>query len=203
MAQNYPLLINVAHRRRFSLNGKWQTIVDLYDTGYYDSHMAVDENGFFKNEKPKSKSDRIEYEFIAANNLLVPGDWNTQREKLYYYEGTVWYKKDFDYPPAKDRRCFVYFGAANYITDVYCNGVKVGDHEGGYTPFNFEITPLLQKKGNFIVARVNAGRSNEAVPMGMTDWWNYGGITREVVLIDVPATFIRDYFIQLENLPVS
>ncbi len=194
-----PLIINVDNRKLFSLNGKWQTIVDLYDTGYYDSHKAIEKNGFFKNEKPKDKSDRIEYEFLAANNLLVPGDWNTQREKLYYYESTVWYKKDFDYKLPKDRRLFVYFGAANYITNVYCNGEKLGDHEGGYTPFNFEITDLVQEKDNFVVARVNSARSNEAVPMWMTDWFNYGGITRRVMLIDVPATFIHDYFIQLEK----
>jgi beta-glucuronidase len=199
LEQRSPLIINVDNRQSLSLNGKWQTIVDLYDTGYYDSHMAVDENGFFKNEKPKSKSDRIEYEFLPANNLLVPGDWNTQREKLYYYEGTVWYKKDFNYPLAKNRRLFLYFGAANYITNVYCNGVKLGDHEGGYTPFNFEITHQIQKSDNFVVARVNAARKDDTVPMAMTDWWNYGGITRRVILVDVPATFIRDYFIQLEK----
>ena len=173
--------------------------MDLYDAGYYDSHMNIDENGFFKNEKPKDKSDRIEYEFTPANNLLVPGDWNTQREKLYYYEGTIWYKKDFDYRLEKDRRLFVYFGAVNYMTNVYCNGEKLGDHEGGYTPFNFEITDIVREKDNFVVARVNAARRNDAVPMGMTDWWNYGGITRRVMLIDVPSTFIRDYFIQLEK----
>lgn len=199
MDQKSSLIINVDNRQTFSLDGKWHTIVDLYDAGYYDSHMNIDENGFFKNEKPKDKSDRIEYEFTPANNLLVPGDWNTQREKLYYYEGTIWYKKDFDYRLEKDRRLFVYFGAVNYMTNVYCNGEKLGDHEGGYTPFNFEITDIVREKDNFVVARVNAARRNDAVPMGMTDWWNYGGITRRVMLIDVPSTFIRDYFIQLEK----
>ncbi|HPI73163.1 MAG TPA: glycoside hydrolase family 2 TIM barrel-domain containing protein, partial [bacterium] len=199
MAQPPPLIINVEHRRNFSLNGKWQTIVDLYDTGYYDSHMALEENGFFKNEKPRHRSDRIEYEFIPANNLLVPGDWNTQREKLYYYEGSIWYKKDFDAVLSKDRRFFVYFGAANYRADVYCNGVRLGAHVGGYTPFNFELTAHLRRKGNFLVVRVNAGRSQEAVPMAMTDWWNYGGLTRSVLLVQVPKTFIRDYFIQLKK----
>jgi beta-glucuronidase len=199
MSQKSPLIINVDNRKKLSLNGKWQTIIDLYDTGYYDSHMAIEPNGFFKNEKPKDKSDRIEYEFLPANNLLVPGDWNTQKEKLYYYESTVWYKKDFDYKLPKGRRLFVYFGGANYITNVYCNGEKLGDHEGGYTPFNFEITELVNDKDNFIIARVNAERKNDAVPMGMTDWYNYGGITRRVMLIDVPETFIKDYFIQLKK----
>ena len=193
------LIINVDNRKTKSLNGKWQTIIDLYDTGYFDSHMAIEENGFFKNEKPTSKSDRIEYEFLPANNLLVPGDWNTQQEKLYYYESTIWYKKDFDYDLPKDKRLFVYIGAANYITNVYCNGVKLGDHEGGFTPFNFEITDLVKKGENNIITRVNAARSNDAVPMGMTDWFNYGGMTRRVMLVEVPTTFISDYFIQLEK----
>ena len=193
------LIINVDNRKTKSLNGKWQTIIDLYDTGYFDSHMAIEENGFFKNEKPTSKSDRIEYEFLPAHNLLVPGDWNTQQEKLYYYESTIWYKKDFDYDLPKDKRLFVYIGAANYITNVYCNGVKLGDHEGGFTPFNFEITDLVKKGENNIITRVNAARSDDGVPMGMTDWFNYGGITRRVMLVEVPATFISDYFIQLEK----
>ena len=108
-------------------------------------------------------------------------------------------KKDFDYDLPKDKRLFVYIGAANYITNVYCNGVKLGDHEGGFTPFNFEITDLVKKGENNIITRVNAARSNDAVPMGMTDWFNYGGMTRRVMLVEVPTTFISDYFIQLEK----
>src|SRR6185369_2572028 len=94
---------------------------------------------------------------------------------------------------------FVYFGAANYFADVYLNGEKLGQHEGGFTPFNFEITNLLRDSGNFLVVKVDNKRRRDAVPTLMTDWWDYGGLTRDVKLIETPATFVQDYFIQLQK----
>src|SRR5713226_7927215 len=82
--------------------------------------------------------DLIEYDFDTSESLKVPGDWNTQEERLLLYEGTIWYKKSFDYQRKENTRLFVYFGAANYLADVYLNGQKIGRHEGGFTPFNFE-----------------------------------------------------------------
>ena len=129
----------------------------------------------------------------------MPGDWNTQQDQLFFYEGTVWYKKSFDYQRTPNTRLFVYFGAANYQADVYLNGEKVGQHEGGFTPFNFEITKLVRDTGNFLVVKVDNKRRRDAVPTLMTDWWNYGGLTREVKLVETPATFVHDYFIQLQK----
>jgi len=97
------------------------------------------------------------------------------------------------------RRIFVWFGAANYRAIVFCNGVKLGEHVGGFTPFQFEITSLLRDKGNFLVVKVDDQRQREAVPTLMTDWWNYGGLTRDVRLLDLPETFIQDYSLQLEK----
>jgi len=127
----------------------------------------------------------------------VPGDWNTQWDQLFFYEGTIWYKKSFDYQRKPDTRLFVYFGAANYFADVYLNGEKLGQHEGGFTPFNFEITKLVRDTGNFLVVKIDNKRRRDAVPTLMTDWWNYGGLTREVKLIETPTTLIHDYMIQL------
>ncbi len=115
------------------------------------------------------------------------------------YEGTIWYKKDFDYIKKPGKRLFVYFGAVNYQADVYLNGEKLGEHIGGFTPFNFEITGLVKDGNNFIIVKVDNKRKREAVPTLNTDWWNYGGITRDVKLIEVPSTFVRDYFIQLKK----
>jgi beta-glucuronidase len=130
--------------------------------------------------------------------MTVPGDWNTQKENLFYYEGSVWYKKSFDYNKTQQsNRVFVYFGAVNYQADVYLNGKKIGRHIGGFTPFNYEITALLKPTGNFLILKVDNKRYQEAVPTLNTDWWNYGGITREVKLIETSETFIQDYFLQL------
>ena len=142
----------------------------------------------------------IEYSFDKSPVLTVPGDWNSQDEKLLYYEGTVWYRKVFDYQKSlPDNRVFIYFGAVNYEADVYLNGKKLGKHIGGFTPFNYEITALLRDAENALVVKVDNKRKIEGVPTLNTDWWNYGGITRDVKIIEVPATFISDYTIGLKK----
>ena len=197
--QQFELIANTDGRKTTSLDGQWQAIIDPYESGFYDYRYQPNANGYFKNAKPKSKSDLIEYDFDKSGTLKVPGDWNTQSDQLFFYEGTVWYKKSFDYQRPPNTRLFVYFGAANYQADVYLNGTKLGQHEGGFTPFNFEITKLVRDKDNFLVVKVDNKRRRDAVPTLMTDWWNYGGLTREVKLIETPETFIKDYFIQLQK----
>ncbi len=131
--------------------------------------------------------------------MVIPSDWNTQDEKLFFYEGSVWFKKDFNYTKKPGQKTYVYFGAVNYDAKVYLNGEKIGEHIGGYTPFNFDITDKVNDGDNFIVVRVNNDRIPEGVPTINADWWNYGGITREVLLVDVPELFVEDYLVHLEK----
>jgi beta-glucuronidase len=198
-AQSPSRIVNVEARRTTSLNGKWRAIVDPYENGYYDFRLQPAPDGYFLDAKPKDKSDRIEYDFDTSGQLDVPGDWNTQRESLFFYEGTVWYRKTFDFPSKPATRLFLYFGAANYEAIVYLNGEKLGSHTGGFTPFEFEITGKTREKGNSVVVKVDDKRHREAVPTVNTDWWNYGGLTRGVSLVEVPETFVEDYFVQLKK----
>ena len=193
------LITNTEGRKTISLNGQWQAIIDPYESGYYNYRYQPSDNGYFKNAKPKNKSELIEYDFDKSETLKVPGDWNTQSDQLFFYEGTVWYKKSFDYQRKPNTRLFVYFGGANYFADVYLNGEKLGEHEGGFTPFNFEITNRVKDTDNFLIVKVDNKRRRDAVPTLMTDWWNYGGITREAKLIETPATFVSDYMVQLQK----
>ncbi|MDH3323245.1 MAG: beta galactosidase jelly roll domain-containing protein, partial [Flavobacteriaceae bacterium] len=200
------LLINTYNRPSKSLNGYWNYIVDPYENGFYNYRYEPFENqkdpgkaAYFSNAKPENKSDLVEYDFDKSDSIAVPGDWNTRKENLYYYEGTLWYKKSFDYTKKeKSNRVFVYFEASNYQTDVYLNGKKLGQHIGGFTPFNFEVTDLLKENDNFLVVKVDNKRKKEGVPTLNTDWWNYGGITRDVKLVETADSFIQDYFIQLD-----
>src|ERR1044071_492361 len=114
-AQQLSPIANTDGRKTISLDGEWQAIVDPYESGFYDYRYQPSANGYFKNAKPKSKSDLIEYDFDSSATLKVPGDWNTQSDQLFFYEGTVWYKKSFDYQRRPETRVFVYFGAANYF----------------------------------------------------------------------------------------
>jgi beta-glucuronidase len=191
---------NAQARSGMSLAGSWQTIVDPYESGYLDYRdKPHKDGGYAANVKPKSKSDLIEYNFDAASPLQVPGDWNTQRPELLFYEGSVWYRRNFDYTRKPGRRIFVWFGAAADHAMVFLNGTRLGEHHGGFTPFEFEITDLLRNRDNFLIVKVDNQRRADQVPARMTDWWNYGGLTREVRLVDVPAAFIQDYALQLEN----
>jgi beta-glucuronidase len=200
-AQVAPLISNVNARHSTSLDGPWQAIVDPYDVGIFDyrSQLLRNNNAFYKNHKPESESELVEYDFDTSGQLSVPGDWNTQRESLLFYEGSVWYKRSFDYIKSPKSRLFLHFGACNYLAVVYLNGEELGRHEGGFTPFNFDITDLVRTRGNFLIVRVSNARGKDQVPTINTDWWNYGGITRPVTLLEVPQTFIQDYFVQLEK----
>ena len=195
------MIANINARSTTSLDGQWQAIVDPYDVGAVDyrAQPLKSNNAFYKNYKPQSKSELVEYDFDSSGQLHVPGDWNTQRDSLLLYEGSVWYKRSFDCAKSPKKRVFVHFGAANYMAYVYLNGEELGQHEGGFTPFDFEITDRVRPEGNFLVLRVNNMRGKDQVPTVNTDWWNYGGITRPVTLVEVPETFIQDYLIQLEK----
>ena len=189
-AANLPALIqDIPNRATTSLNGPWQAIVDPYETGLNAR--------FYLNAKAKDKHELVEYDFDKSDVLNVPGDWNSQKKELFFYEGPVWYKKSFSYHKREHTRVFVYFGAANYFTRVYLNGQALGEHEGGFTPFNFEVTDQIREGDNFLVAEVNNARRRDAVPTVNTDWWNYGGLTRDVMLVEVPESFIQDYLVQL------
>lgn len=172
-----------------SLDGAWNSIVDPYDSGV--------SSRYFENAKPKSKSDLIEYDFDRSPNLQVPGDWNSQRDSLLFYEGPVWYQRNFSYRKRPHTRTFLYFGAANYLARVWLNGVKLGEHAGGFTPFDFEVTGKINDGENSVVVAVDNSRRADGVPGIHTDWWNYGGLTRGVKLIEVPETFIESYAVQL------
>ena len=197
LAQAGPanLITNVPGRTTISLDGTWKAIIDPYATGF---GMRL-----FEDRKPKDKSELIEYDFDAAGSLKVPGDWNSQRESLLLFEGLIWYRHTFNYHKRAHTRCFLYFGAVNYQAIVYLDGKKVGDHFGGFTPFNFEITDQVNEGANSLVVAVNDTRRPDGIPAANTDWWNYGGITRDVSLIEVPETFIEDSFVRLEKGSVN
>jgi beta-glucuronidase len=184
-------MINVSARHCTNLNGKWQVIIDPAGAG--------DWRQVWKEKKPEKKTDFFEYSFEGGPVFNVPGDFNSQMTELKYFEGTVWYKKSFDYNPDKNKRLFLHFGAVNYLADVYLNGNLLGKHEGGFTPFQFEITNSVHNGGNTIVVRVNNQRLKDGIPGLGFDWFNYGGITRDVNLVETDNSFISDYFIQLKK----
>lgn len=198
-----PIMINVDHRETTSLAGTWEVIIDRYLRGFLSNDLEErpvgDEEQFSSAAVAEEKSDKIEYGFKNGETLHVPGDWNTQDERLFFYEGAVWYKRNFDYDLDEGKRLFLYFGAANYRSIVYLNQEELGRHEGGFTPFSYEITDKVKPTGNTLVVLVENNRMKNSIPPLMLGWWNYGGLTRRVLLVEEESTYIRDYLVQLKK----
>lgn len=205
ISEKTDLINNILNRKFISLNGRWNYIIDPYENGYYNYRRqpydaaGEDLRGFYANYKPKDKTERVEYDFDLSPAMTIPGDWNSQVNELKFYEGTIWFKRNFVINKKDDKRYFLYFGAVNYEAHVYLNGKKLGVHVGGFTPFNFDVTQYLKDGENFVVVKVDNTRRLDGVPTVNTDWWNYGGITRDVLLIETNQTFIKDFLIQLKK----
>jgi len=201
IAQAKPIiLVDVDHRPSHSLDGDWHVLPDPYDGGLYNFHREIRKDGYFLNEQPPPGSNKlVEYDFSKEPTLHVPGDWNSQRDSLFYYEGLLWYQRDFDFQPVAHHKTFFHVGAANYKSIVWVNGIQACEHEGGYTPFDCDVTASLHAGKNFAVVAVDNTREADGVPTLNTDWWNYGGLTRDVSLVTVPDAFIDDYDLHLNK----
>ena len=204
-ADTLPVIQNVNAYESLSLNGEWNYIVDVQEEGYYDYRMNPTPWGFFRNAKPQKPEDLIEYDFDKSPTMQIPGDWNTQDERLFFYEGTVWFKKNFNVKTDDGfidgrNKALLYFGAVNYDCRVWVNGKEAGHHVGGFTPFNYDVTEMLKEGENTVIVKVDNKRHAEDVPTLIFDWWNYGGITRDVKLVKVTPVYIEDYNVQMVSL---
>ena len=169
-AQEVPLLGNAFNRKKISLNGKWNYIIDVQEEGYYGYRMEERKRGFFCNDKPKNPWDLVEYDFDKSPEMEIPSDWNTKDNKLFLYEGTIWFKKSFNYTINPQKKLILYFGAVNY-----------------------------ESIENFIILKIDNKRKKENIPSLMFDWWNYGGITRDVYLIETDNIYIQNYHFLLNK----
>ncbi|MDP9039971.1 MAG: beta-glucuronidase [Acidobacteriota bacterium] len=201
------LLVDVDHRTATSLNGDWHYLVDQYGRGLYASDGTIRDDGYARTLPPVLVGERKgydEYDFAAAPTLKVPGDWNSQDKTLFRYEGVLWYEREVSWrQPKPGTRTFLHIGAANYRSHVWVNAKRICDHEGGYTPFDCEVTAVLHPGTNSVTIAVDATRLTDGIPSLQIDWLNYGGLTRDVSLVSVPAAFIDDFDLHLKRGTVS
>lgn len=194
------LLVGVDRRNVTSLNGDWHYLVEQPPAReLYDGAGKVRDSGYAQNTHPNISTGphNSEYDFATAPTMHVPGDWNTQDATLFHFEGVVWFQRDFPFQPTANTRTFFHVGAANYRSFVWVNGKRVCEHEGGFTPFDCDATGALHPGKNFVVVAVDSTRHQDDIPSVSYDWTNYGGITRDVSLVTVPAQFIDDYDVHL------
>ena len=198
-AQSTTLLVDVDHRAQVSLDGPWHFIPDPYREGWGSNPEQASLHGYAANAHYVPGGPLVQYDFALSPTLNVPGDWNSQDKSLFYYEGLLWYQRNFTVHPKPQTHLFLHFGAVNYAASVFVDDQHACDHEGGFTPFDCDITNLVHDGDNFVVVGVDDTRKVDRVPTVRKDWWNYGGITRPVSLVTVPDTYIDDESLQLER----
>ena len=169
-----------------SLNGDWRLTLDLFDEGLRQKWFALDETPASQWAVPR------DYEIEAGEAVPVPSCWNVLKPEWTYFEGAAWYTRwvDWEAGPAGER-VILNIGAANYAALVFLNGIFIGGHRGGSTPFSLEVSGALRPGRNRLQIMVENRRSAARLPMQHIDWFNYGGLYRDVSLMRLPPVAIR------------
>ena len=155
-----------------SLNGVWRFAVDLRDAG--------ENEGW---HKPGSIDDKW-------MKVGVPGAWDSYAPEFRGYEGIAWFRRMFRVS-RRPRIALLEFDGAGHQVRVWVNGRLAGEHEGGYGPFSLDVSGLLRPGANQISIRVRHLFSDETIPVINTDWWKFGGITRDVRLRTANGPFLE------------
>ncbi|MHA1688978.1 MAG: sugar-binding domain-containing protein, partial [Promethearchaeota archaeon] len=134
---------------------QYRQFIDL--SGFWD--FKLDPNNIGINENWNKGIENTE-------PIAVPGSWNDQFSNYRDFMGPAWYQIKFDMPWAwlNGNHVFLRFGSVNYLVDVWLNGEKIGAHEGGHLPFEFDITAKIKQADNLLVLRVDNTLSRTQVP---------------------------------------
>lgn len=200
-----PILTRADLRQGQDLSGPWNYSVDPYRDGVSGFHRGPPGVGHRRYDD--SDVDAVtradpkalyEYDMQRAPIASLPASWLTHAPEMRHYQGLVWYQRRFEAPAlAPGQRAFLRFEAANYTAKAYLNGKLAGEHEGGFTPFAFEVTDLLRGGQNQVTVGVDSTPAVDGAPPPVTDWENYGGLTRPVRLVITPATYIDEAWVRL------
>jgi beta-glucuronidase len=189
-------LIDTHGRRCIDLDGDWKFQIDPYDSTRRRVAFAPAYFGLLN----MAEEDALRMPFTdlplgAWQTVSVPGCWNEERPELANYEGVALYVKEFDGPPSGPRY-YLHIAAANHESTLWFNGIFLGRHEGGFTPFCVDVTPHLRPR-NVLAVVVDNRREADRVPALQYDWVNYGGIFRSVRLVEAPSAHIKTWFLRL------
>ena len=187
----------IDNREYLSLNGQWKYIVDPMNNGLPETSFF---GGFPENKTQKDGYELIEYNFDQADVINVPGAWNEQKDELFFYQGSIWLFKKFNFNIDSNKLNHLYIGASNFSTKIFLNGQRVGQFNSGYTAFNFDISDYLTDGENVLLLQINANLSENSVPTKKTDWWPYGGLVGDVLIVNTPKIFIENAYVQISDL---
>lgn len=185
-------MIFMGGRETVSLAGDWNFVIDPFREGLRQRWFEHDAAPIDAWQVPRDCDD------AGWQTTPVPGCWNVAVPEWKHYEGAAWYMRNLDVaPPGEGDRLFLRIGAATGRARVFLNGQFLGLHRGGWTPFFVEIGPALQATGNHLMIEVDNTRRDDAVPMSHIDWFNYGGLYREVEILRVPTVHVTDLRLSL------
>jgi beta-glucuronidase len=187
-------LLHLPARQKVSLDGPWRYILDPFDAAKRGDNRR---RTFWKDFRPAPDGALVEYDWQESPIMDLPRDWNSHDEELLWYNGPVYFRRTFEAPSKPGVRQYLAFEAVNYHATIWLNAEKIGEHEGGFTPFAIDATDKLKPGENAITICADSRHHKEAVPTDYTDWQNYGGVTRSVWLAEVPETRIDDVFVRL------
>ena len=173
-------------REIMSLDGLWQIIFDPKNKG-----------------KCERWFEKKIFDLQEKRSIKVPSCWEEIEED---YEDVAWYGRTFKVPSTwKGKVIMLRFGAVNYLAEVWLNNEAVGFHEGGYTPFEFDVSEILKfEDENFLVVRVIGPLITKDMVIdgiGRNDVPHWrgaiaGGIWQSVRLIATEKIFIKDVFVE-------
>jgi beta-glucuronidase len=171
------------------LHGAWSFTIDPLDAGVKEEWYLSTKN--FKNW------DKVD----------VPHCFSVD-PRYHYFSGPTWYRKIFQWEPTTGKRTILHFDGVYYKCTVWLNDKKVGEHEGGYTPFKFDISDKLKSGENLIVIQVDnntwkegtiPGAKNKGPNTQFPGWLNYGGITRPMYITVEPESYVEN--VKVEAAP--
>jgi beta-glucuronidase len=191
-------------RPRLELGGSWRIDRILMDT---DLSLRRRSDSLKRVSAEAGGREQPDYDDSGWPLIDVPGSFNPPPSAE---AGGAWYRRQFELGAAwAGGAVTLKFGAVNYVADVWLNGKYLGYHEGGSTPFAFDATDAARPgAANLVAVRVDNpqwGTRQDIVPWGLTDWWNYGGITQPVWLeLTSPLHLARaDVIPHLDGLDIS
>ncbi|NOZ60704.1 MAG: beta-glucuronidase [Calditrichaeota bacterium] len=182
--------------------------------------VAIDLSDFWEIKVPKQQDENEENFFrgFEADSFCgVPGSWNEQLAErgLMNYIGKIYYQKEFVLSKNfRGNRILLRFGSADYRAKVWVNGKEIGGHEGGFLPFTFDITNVVDfEQANLIVVCVDNSLNHDTIPQGVTqddylnfhkarhqtfpptvfDFLTFGGLNRPVKIAIVPEKYFTEF----------
>ena len=185
-------LIFMGGRQTYSLNGEWHYAIDQYDT-------CLRQKWFLEQYFDKDgRSLPVDFSFQDWPTISLPCSVNTEKPELFWYEGPLVFTRTFSWDMQENmgKKVFLRIGAANYFSYIFLNGKYICKHEGGSTPFMWDVTEYLEKENRILIVSDNT-RNHLFVPTENTDWFNYSGVYRDIELVALPTEYLKDLKVNL------